>query len=151
MSSEPTFEETLGVPLSSWFIGIVGVLVCAIAFGAALGPWVALGILLLGSAGTVWALRSWTGHVTVTQAELIAGPARLPIADAGAVVALDPQRARWLRGPGADARAYLYLRSWVPTAVQVEVTDPSDPAPYWYVSTRQPEQLTQAIESARRG
>ena len=36
----------------------------------------------------------------------------------------------------ADPRAFLLLRSYVPTALRVEVTDPEDPTPYLYLSTR---------------
>ncbi len=144
------FHEVLRVPLVGWLIALAGILMCAVAFGAALGRFVALATLLVGGGAAALALHRWTGHVSVDGGELLAGRARLPISDAGAVTTLDPHRARWLRGPGADPRAYLYLRSWIGTAVQVEVTDPSDPAPYWYVSTRRPDALALAIDAARR-
>ncbi len=82
---------------------------------------------------------------------LRAGPARLPLEDAGSVRALDASAAWRLRGPEADPRAYLYLRGWVPTAIRIEVVDASDPAPYWYVSTRHPEALVAAVDAARPG
>jgi hypothetical protein len=31
----------------------------------------------------------------------------------------------------------------------VDVTDPTDPTPYWYVATRQPQQLASALDAAR--
>jgi DUF3093 family protein len=37
------------------------------------------------------------------------------------------------------------LRSYVPTAVRVDVTDPADPTPYLYLSTRRPEKLAKAL------
>jgi hypothetical protein len=67
----------------------------------------------------------------------------------GAVTALDPPAAALLRGRDADPRAYLLLRAWAPAAVRVEVDDPGDPAPYWYVSTRRPAALAAALELAR--
>ena len=45
----------------------------------------------------------------------------------------------------ADARAYLLLRPYLKRAVKVEITDRADPAPYWLISTRHPEELAQAL------
>ena len=73
----------------------------------------------------------------------------LPPTAVGAVTPLDPEAAEALRGPKADARAYLVLRGWIRTAVRVEVADPADPAPYWYVSTRRPEELAAALAEVR--
>lgn len=33
----------------------------------------------------------------------------------------------------------MLLRSYIPTAVRVEITDPQDPTPYVYLSTREPQ------------
>ncbi len=148
-SGQGAFHEVLRVPITGWLIALGAVLMCVVAFGAALGPTVGLGTLLFGGVGAAWGLHRWTGHVNVAGGVLTAGRASLPISDAGTAIPLDAERARWLRGPGADPRAYLYLRSWVGPAVQVEVIDPSDPTPYWYVSTRRPDELALVIETAR--
>ncbi|RJK96509.1 DUF3093 domain-containing protein [Vallicoccus soli] len=133
----------VALALSAWLVMLV-----------VLGPlgalWTALAVLLLGGTGLV---RS-AAVVEVRlggDGELRAGRARLPLSVAGAVVPLDAERAAHARGPGIDARAYHLLRGWVPTAVLVEVRDPRDPTPYWYVSTRRPERLARALEEARPG
>lgn len=123
----------------------------ALALGAALSPWVGLPLLILGCGAVAAGLRAAGGEVEVFGGLLRAGPARLPLEDVGAVLALDAAAAWRLRGPEADSRAYLYLRGWVPTAVRVEVADPSDPTPYWYVSTRRPAELVAALDAARPG
>ena len=43
----------------------------------------------------------------------------------------------------------MLLRSYIPTALRVEVTDPQDPTPYVYVSTRDPEALSAALSAVR--
>ncbi|GLV74094.1 hypothetical protein Shyhy02_20960 [Streptomyces hygroscopicus subsp. hygroscopicus] len=43
----------------------------------------------------------------------------------------------------------MLLRSYIPTALRVEVTDPEDPTPYVYVSTRNPEALAAALTAVR--
>ena len=50
-----------------------------------------------------------------------------------------------MAGPEADARAFLLLRPYLKRAVRVEITDPADPAPYWLVSSRRPDELAGAL------
>jgi hypothetical protein len=87
-------------------------------------------------------------HVTGTALE--AGPATLPASALGAAIALDAERARALRTYEADPRAFLLLRSYVSTAVRVEVADPADPTPYLYLSTRRPKELAAAVNALTR-
>ena len=112
-----------------------------VAVGAALGTVAAAIALVVTAAALAALLRVWTGEVSVVDGELHAGRATLPAWARGEVEVLDAGAARRVIGVGADARAHLYLRSWVATAVWVEVTDPADPTPYWYVSTRHPDRL----------
>ena len=50
-----------------------------------------------------------------------------------------------LAGLEADARAYLLLRPYLKRAVRINVRDDRDPAPYWLVSTRDPDRLAAAV------
>lgn len=47
----------------------------------------------------------------------------------------------------ADARTWKLIRAWIPTGVLVVVTDPADPTPSWFLSTRHPEKLARALTS----
>jgi len=58
---------------------------------------------------------------------------------------VDPEPTRRVAGREADARAYLLLRPYLKRAVLVTVRDSRDPAPYWLVSSRDPEHLAAAI------
>jgi hypothetical protein len=49
----------------------------------------------------------------------------------------------------ANGRAFMLLRSYIPTAIRVDVTDPKDPTPYVYLSTRTPDALAEALVTAR--
>lgn len=60
---------------------------------------------------------------------------------------LDAEEARAWRTHKADARAFMLLRGYVETAVRVEVTDPEDPTPYVYLSTRDPRGLAAALST----
>ncbi|MDX6354043.1 MAG: hypothetical protein QOF98_946, partial [Streptomyces sp.] len=49
----------------------------------------------------------------------------------------------------ADPRAFMLLRSYVPTALKVTVIDPTDPTPYLYLSTRTPQRLAEALAAVK--
>ena len=74
-----------------------------------------------------------------------AGRARIEARHLGAAESLDAERTRRVAGREADARAYLCLRPYLKRAVRVEITDPADPAPYWLVSSRRPDDLAGAL------
>lgn len=93
----------------------------------------------------------WTSApvIEVGDGELRAGRARIPLDLIGEVLVARGTDARHERGPGLDARAWLLLRGDVDPVVRVTILDPDDPAPYWLISTREPEALAQAIDGAR--
>ncbi len=104
-------------------------------------------ILLYASCCGLLVLASPT--IAVTRGEFTAGRARLPLEFAGATTAFREPDATAQRGVELDARAWLLIRGWVGPVVRIELTDPGDPTPYWLVSTRRPEELVAAIESAK--
>ena len=87
--------------------------------------------------------------VSVVGGELRAGPAHIAVAATGTTESFRGPEAVAARGVGLDARAWTLLRGWVDPVVRIEVEDPNDPAPYWVVSTRRPEELRAALTAAR--
>lgn len=143
------YQERLWAPVWMWVVAALLTLTVGVAYGVPLGPrWGALAFAIVG-AGLAWLLTGSATRIRISRAGLAAGRALLPPTAIGDATPLDPEAAEALRGPKADARAYLVLRGWVRTAVRVEVADPADPAPYWYVSTRRPEELAAALAEVR--
>jgi hypothetical protein len=103
-------------------------------------------VLYLGCVGLLVAASP---VIEVTASHLVAGKARLPIAIVGSVEGFRGEAARLERGQRLDARAWLLIRGWIDPVVRIELDDPADPAPYWLVSTRRPDELAAAIETAR--
>lgn len=101
--------------------------------------------------GSVALLLGAAPVIEVVDGKLAAGRARIPLALVGDTVAARGTEARHERGPGLDARAHLVFRGWVDPVLKVAILDPDDPAPYWLLSTRRPEELAAAIEAARAG
>jgi hypothetical protein len=105
--------------------------------------WLCTGIALALLAALLISYGS--ARVSVEDGWFRAGRARIEAVHLGTVAALDAEETRRVAGPEADARAYLLLRPYLKRAVRVEIVDPADPAPYWLVCSRRPDDLAAAI------
>ncbi len=143
----PKYDERLWAPWTLLAVATTLTATLGLAFGYPLGLPVGLGTFVLVEALVLWVLFRASGRVSVGEGLLTAGRASLPLSAVGRVTCLDREAAALLRGRGADARAYLFLRPWAPLAVRVDVDDPEDPTPYWYLSTRHPDELAAAISA----
>lgn len=115
-----------------------------------LGTVATLGGLIVAAVVAGAAVSSYgSARVRVVAGSLVAGNARIPVSALGAAEVLDEEEARAWRTYKADPRAFMLMRSYVPRAVRVEITDPADPTPYAYLSSREPEALVAALESVR--
>ncbi|MEU3512173.1 DUF3093 domain-containing protein [Streptomyces longwoodensis] len=148
--SATPYEERLTAPRSWWLISFL----VGLAMALVLLPFGTLPLLggLVGGTAVAAVMASSYGslRIRVVGGSLIAGEARIPVTALGATEVLDAEEARAWRTYKADTRAFLLLRSYIPTALKVEVTDPEDPTPYLYLSTRDPQGLAQALEAARK-
>jgi hypothetical protein len=86
-----------------------------------------------------------TPIVEVDDALFTAGRARLPLSAIASATSFTGAEATEQRGTALDGRAWLLLRGWIPGLVRVQLDDPSDPTPYWLVSTRHPAELASAL------
>jgi hypothetical protein len=141
-----THHERLSVPLRWWVQGTMLLAMFWIAFVVSMpapAAWTATAVLALAMAALF--VGYGAPKVVVEDGWLRAGRARISGEFLGGAEPLDPAATRRVAGPEADARAYLLLRPYLKRAVRVTVRDDRDPAPYWLVSTRHPEQLASAV------
>lgn len=96
-------------------------------------------------AGCVLLLLLSAPLVEVTETELVAGKARLPLTSVGSAAGFRGADATYERGPGLDARTWLAIRGWVDPVVKVTLDDEADPTPYWLISTRRPDELVEVL------
>jgi hypothetical protein len=148
LSASP-YEERLTAPRSWWLM----CLMVGVAMALVLLPFGTLPLLggLVGGTAVSAVVASSYGsiRIRVVGDSLIAGEAKIPVAALGDAEVLDEEEARAWRTYKANPRAFMLLRAYIPTALKVEVTDPADPTPYLYLSTREPERLATAIKAAR--
>ncbi|MDQ0793464.1 DUF3093 domain-containing protein [Streptomyces sp. B1I3] len=143
--SAPPFDERLTAPRSWWLIAFGIGIACALMF-LPLGTLPMLGGLVAGTAVAAAVVSSYgSARIRVVSGALVAGDARIPLEALGDAEVLDRDEARAWRSYKADPRAFMVLRSYVPTAVRVRITDPADPTPYVYLSTREPQALVAAL------
>ncbi|MFI8293764.1 DUF3093 domain-containing protein [Streptomyces sp. ms191] len=148
-SSAPRFDERLTAPRSWWVIvALLGLSGGLVAFPLGTVPMLA-GLIAAAAAAAVVVSSYGSARIRVVAGSLVAGEARIPVSALGTPEVLDAEEARAWRSFKADPRAFMLLRSYVPTALRVEVTDPADPTPYVYLSTRDPQGLAAALEAAR--
>jgi hypothetical protein len=111
----------------------------AVGVVVAIVLYLAIVVLLITSAPTI----------RVTDDALFAGRASIPLPFIGSPAAFDGEEATLERGRRLDARAWLLIRGWIKPVVKVPVLDAQDPAPYWLLSTRNPDRLVRVLDQAR--
>ncbi|WP_028802255.1 DUF3093 domain-containing protein [Streptomyces sp. 142MFCol3.1] len=148
LSASP-YEERLTAPRSWWLVCfMVGVAMALILLPFGTLP--LLGGLVGGTAVSAVVASSYGSiRIRVVGDSLIAGEAKIPLAALGDAEIMDQEEARAWRTYKADPRAFMLLRAYIPTGLRVQVTDPEDPTPYLYLSTREPERLAAALKSSR--
>ncbi|MGH3473476.1 MAG: DUF3093 domain-containing protein [Aeromicrobium sp.] len=139
-------RERLTAPLSWWVMVVAFGLVWGWLLLVATNRPIAIGATVIATvvAGSlVWSY----GSVVIKAGPdgLRVGSAHLPHVHIGAVEVLATRGFREALGPQADARAWLRTRPYIDAGVLVEVADPSDPTPYWLLSSRHPEALAAAL------
>lgn len=149
--SSEVFAERRWPSLGAWLLApVAGIFGGLVTFP--LSPVTALASFVVVTLTVTLLLARTADRVVVTDGDdpgLRAGRAFLDAWHIGEVAALDADGTRHVLGPGADARAYLAHRGWIPTAVRVEVRDEDDPTPYWVISTRRATELARALDAIR--
>ncbi|MCH6163070.1 DUF3093 domain-containing protein [Streptomyces marispadix] len=148
VAQEQPYDERLTAPRSWWLIaGLVGVGGALIMLPLGVLPMLA-GLAAGGVLAAVAVSSYGSARIRVVSGSLVAGDARLPLSALGTAHVLDEEEAFAWRTHKADPRAHMLLRSYIRTALRVEVTDPDDPTPYLYLSTRTPRRLAEALSAA---
>ena len=143
------YRERLLPPLTVFLASALLVPATLLVF-LPIDPVVGVVVAVLFYAAAVVALVVSSPVVRVDDDGFHAGRARLHPDEIGEVTGFTGSAATTQRGPGLDARAWTLFRGWVGPVVKITLTDESDPAPYWLVSTRRPDEVVRRVEELRR-
>jgi hypothetical protein len=151
VAPETVYRERLSVTWWLWPAALAGSAFIAAELGigafALRTPLTYVVTALLAVAGLMALNRI---RIAVDGAELRVDDARLPLSVIGEVTVLDAEARRDLLGQDADPLAFVIQRPWIPGGLRIDLVDPEDPTPYWYVSSRHPAELAAALQTARR-
>lgn len=139
-------SERLYVPWWGWPLPIIaaGLLAAEVDMGiTGLPQWLPFVVLIPLMAA--WLISLGRTRIAVTDGELWAGKAHLPLRFVGEVEVIDKNHKRKALGPELDPAAFVAHRGWVGPVLRVHLTDPADPTPYWIVSSRRPEALAELL------
>ncbi len=148
------YSERLRPPAGWWLLaaGLAGTVGWVVWVAAGPGPALASGLAAMAAAGAGLVAVGRTAVRVEVGAEgpvFTAGAGRLDLTAVGRASALDRDQSRALRGAAYDPRAFHVLRGWRTRAVRLDLVDPRDPTPYWFVSTAAPELVVAAVARAR--
>jgi len=149
MTTPPLHRERL-TPTPAVYIATI--LVIPATFLVFLPINVAAGIIVAAVLylGSVTAFIATSPVIQVTPDGFFAGAAYLTPDEIGTVTTYTGGAATQQRGPLLDARAWTLFRGWVHPVVKIALLDDTDPAPYWLVSTRHPDELAAALATVTR-
>lgn len=148
-----SYSERLTVPWWSWPVGF--------AVAAFLAAELSLGFVplrhpvtyiiagLLAAAALLALGRIRVSVDGAAGSELRVDDARLPVEFIGQVEVIDLAGRRAILGVDAEPLAFIIQRPWIKGGVRIDLDDPADPTPYWYVSSRHPQRLADALRAAR--
>lgn len=147
-SDVPLFAERLAPSGWVWMSALLVAASTGLVVLTTLGDAAAIVVAITAAASAGWALARTSAVIKLSSSELRAGRARIPVTALGSVREVNEVQMRALRGPRADARAYLCQRGWIPAGVAITIEDPGDNVPYWLLSSRRPAQLAAALRTA---
>ncbi|HEU4669058.1 MAG TPA: DUF3093 domain-containing protein [Arthrobacter sp.] len=90
-----------------------------------------------------------TPTILVTENTLAVGRATIERRFVGAAQPFRGEEATAERGTRLNGLAFLCIRGWIDPVVKIDITDPSDPTPYWLASTRRPDKLAAALQPSQ--
>jgi hypothetical protein len=143
------FRERLTAPVLWWLLGACFAVTMTVAVGFYLGPWWGFGVGTVCLAIAAAVLVSSSIVLRVGARDLQVGRARIEYRYVAGAHALDEARTRSRSSVQADARAFLVLRPYIATSVEITLDDPDDPVPYWLVSSRRPHAFAAAVNAVR--
>ena len=139
------FREVIRPPL--WVLAFIYFLFLSlvIAIWAALDNRSALISWIAATLGIIAIAIRWRTQITVDENELRIGQAHIELKYLKEVSALSSEEMRRMRTRDADPAAFLALAFWIPTGVKILLNDDRDSVPYWLISARKSEELTNTL------
>jgi hypothetical protein len=141
------FREVIRPPL--WLMAFIYFLALSlgIAIWAAMTTMIAAVVMAHLTAVTILIYFTSSLVIEVDDLELRVGKAHIDKKFCGDVIVLTPAQMSLQRTREADPAAYLAIRFWTAHGVKIAITDGRDQTPYWLVTSKRGDSLTQALRN----
>lgn len=143
------YTERLWHSVGVWFVALVMTMSLGVAYGSAYSLNLGIIVGVISSVAAIFGLLKNTPTIRIDELNFQIGRARMPLQYVGKVQILNETDSRRARSTHAHRDAYFQLRGGVKQTLIVEITDESDPHPYWQISTRNPEELSLKLNEAK--
>jgi hypothetical protein len=142
------FKEVLRPPI--WLLAFIYFLLLSlvIAIWAAFDNNVALVAFIVATIAIVYIAIAMRSTITLDSEELRIDRAHIEIKYLGSATVLDSQTMRLLRTRDADPAAYLAIRFWISKGIKITIVDPSDPTPYWLITSKRGEEIAALLDKS---
>jgi hypothetical protein len=141
-----TFQERLLPGLVSWLLVFFMTVSLGIAYGYVYGLTFGMFITALSTVLIFLFMYFSSPLIEVDELVLRVGDARLPRKFIGNPRYLDVDQTLRSRRTLGHRNAYLAMRASIKESIIIEITDVSDPHPYWQFSSRRPKELLSKLE-----
>jgi hypothetical protein len=140
------FKEVLRPPI--WLLAFIYFLLLSlvIAIWAAFDTSAAVSALIAATIALIYAAVAMRSSISIDERELRIDRAHIDLKYIGGVDVLNTSQMRLLRTRDADPAAYLAIKFWISTGVQITVLDPRDPTPYWLVTSKRGDEIAALLK-----
>jgi hypothetical protein len=147
----PVYREHLRTPYAWYLVALFVASLLAAEFHIGkydLTDWIPFGTLLPASVVLVWLIGR--SYLEIRDGELRIRGAHIPLSEISGAVALDRETLRRVVGREGDPAAFVSIRPWIGSGVQLWLDDPEDPTPYWVISSRSPQRVVELVRAGAR-
>lgn len=131
-----------------WLLAFIYFLLLSlvIAIWAAFDTSAAVSALIAATIALIYAAVAMRSSISIDERELRIDRAHIDLKYIGGVDVLNTSQMRLLRTRDADPAAYLAIKFWISTGVQITVLDPRDPTPYWLVTSKRGDEIAALLK-----
>lgn len=141
------YRERVLPGIWSWVLVAFMTASLGIAYGYVYGKLFGIVIAIISTLALYFFMLIGSPVIQIDEQTLKVGNARIPREFLGSARLLDEAQTYATRRTPAHRDAYLVMRAAVKMSVIIDITDTSDPHPYWQFSTRKPKSVINALES----
>lgn len=144
-NSNSEFAERINWPFWLWLLVAIMIASVYLTIWAPFNALAATIVCILIAAVFIYSSFKSRLDIVVINNWLYVGNAKIECKFIKKAIVLNKTEYLRVRGPKADPAAFSATRFWISTGVKVELSDKSDPTPYWLISSKKAKALAAVL------